>query len=116
MHEAAGSLSKDVHGNRSEHNSSCDAANDEETVTNTLDSNPVVDVEGQAKREEVLDEVHDGEGLGGLFTMAINDIDDDAGGSELNAEVDESEAYDDSNGPGVLGVECLTPSEESSGG
>jgi hypothetical protein len=47
--------------------------------------------------------------------MAIDNVHDDAGGSELYSKVDEAHAYNDWNGPGILCVERLTPGKESRG-
>lgn len=88
-----------------------DTADSEEAVPYTLDDNPVVDVEGHAESEHVLDKVHGSECLAGLLTMAIDNVCDDACGTELHAEIDETHADDDWNGPWLLSVGGLAPTE-----
>ena len=108
-------LSINVHWNRSQSDCRSSSANDIKGLPNALDRNPVIGVESQSESEQVLDEVHDGESFSGLFTMAVADVGDDRGGSELDAQVDHSHADDNWNRPGVAAVEGLAPGEEAGG-
>lgn len=108
-------LSINVHWNRSQSHRRSRATNDIEGLPNTLDRNPVIGVKSQTEREQVLDEVHDCESFSGLLAMAVADVCDDGGGSELDAQVDHSHADDNWNRPWVAAVEGLTPGEEAGG-
>lgn len=104
---------QDIHRHRRQYNRSRDPANDKETISHALVEDPIVGVESQPKSEKVLDKIHDGKGLGGLLAVAVNDVGDDAGGAQLDAEVDEAQTNNDGNRPGILGVEGLAPGEEA---
>lgn len=108
-------LAQNIHGHRQKSHSRRDTPNNEEAIPNTLGCNPVVAVECQSEGEEVLDKVHDREGLGCLLTVAVDYVRDDAGRAELDAQVDETEADNDGDGPRVLGVERLAPGEKADG-
>lgn len=113
---APGPLPKDVHRHRSEYHCRRDTANNKEAVPHPLHRNPVVAVECQTEGKEVLDEIHDSEGFCGLLSVNVDYVGHDSGGSELDAQVDETETDDDRNGPRILGVKRLAPGEESNGG
>jgi hypothetical protein len=102
---------KNLHRNRYHCASNCDASNRKEAITDTLNRNPVVDVERHAEGKHVLHKVHGRKRLSGLLTMAVHNISDHTGGAELHAQVDETHADDDWDGPGFLRVGGLAPAK-----
>lgn len=106
-------LAKHIHRNGRQHHARRDAPDDKEAVAHALDHDPVISIKRQPECEQVLDKVHDGEGLGRLLAVAVDDVCHDASGAELDAEVDQAQAHDHGDGPGVLRVERLTPGEEA---
>lgn len=109
-------LAKHIHRNSRKHHARRDATDDKEAVAYSLDHDPVVSIKSQPECEQVLDKVHDGEGLGRLLAVAVDDVCHNARGAELDAQVDQAQANDDGDGPGVLRVERLAPGEEPCGG
>lgn len=110
---APGLLPKDIHRDCRENHRHGDTADHEEAVAHALHSDPVVAVKGHAEREEILDEVHDRKRLGRLLPVAVDDVRDDAGRAQLNAEVDKTQTDDHRHRPGGLDVECLAPGKET---
>lgn len=89
---APSSLAIYVHWNCGQASSNSQAANDEERISYPLRRNPIVDIKCKSESETILDKVHDGERFAGFVTMAIHDVGDNTGSSELYAEVDEPKA------------------------
>lgn len=109
-------FAQNIQRHRREHHSRCNTPNNEEAVPHSLDGDPVIAVECQSKGEKVLDKVHDGEGLGRLLPVTVDDVRDNAGRAELDTEVDEAEADDDRDGPRVVSVQGLSPGEKAGSG
>jgi hypothetical protein len=113
MNPTSSSLPVDVHGNSSQTSGQCQTPDHEESLSNTLIGNPIVDIKRQSKRKRVFDKVHDGECLGCLISMCVDHIGNNSGSTELNTEIDQTQAEDYWNWPWILGICGLTPSEES---
>jgi len=109
------SLPPDVHWNRQQTDPNCNAPNREEHIPHALSGHPVVEILRQTESEHILDEVHRAECLACLVSVAVYNVGHDSGCAELDSEVDQAEADDDRNLPGVLGIGRLTPCEKSSG-
>lgn len=90
------------HWNREQGNSHCDTPDCEKAIAHPLVVNPVVDVEGQSKREQILDKIHNRECLTSFLAMAINNVCNDTSGAKLNTEIDEPQTYNDRYGPWIL--------------
>lgn len=109
------SIRKYSHRNSEEGNTHRDSTNSEETITNTLLINPIVDIERQPKRKEILDKVHRRKGLARFLAMAVNNVRDNTRSTQLDAEIDQAQANNHGNGPRVLRVRRLAPSKEAGG-
>lgn len=105
LHPTSRTLAVDVHGDRAKCDSDSSSTNNIKRIPHTLYRDPVIGVERQAECEKVLDEVHDGESFGGLLAMAVGDVGDDGGSSQLNTQVDQTHADDDWDGPRIAIVE-----------
>lgn len=113
LHPTPCTLSVDVHWNRCQRDSNSSSADNIKRVSYTLHRDPVIGIERQAECKKILDEVHNGKGLGGLLAMAIGDVGYHGGSSQLNTQVDKAHADNDGNRPRVLIVERLAPGKES---
>lgn len=113
LHPTPCTLSVDVHWNRCQRDSNGSSADNIKRVSYTLHRDPVIGIERQAECKKILDEVHNGKGLGGLLAMAIGDVGYHGGSSQLNTQVDKAHADNDGNRPRVLIVERLAPGKES---
>ena len=104
----------DIHRNRTQANPNRNPPNGKKHVPNPLSRNPIIQIIRQSKRKHVLDKIHRSERFAGFVSMAVYDVGYDAGGAELNAEINEPESDDHGNFPRVVGVAALAPGEETS--
>lgn len=109
-------LPVDVHGNGRQRNRHGNAPNNEKTIPHSLNGDPIITVERQREGKHVLNEIENGERLRRFQTVAVADVDDQAGRPELDADVDQSHAHNDWHGPRVLTVETLAPGKKAGGG
>ena len=105
----------DIHRDSKQRHPDRQASNRKEHISHTLSGDPIVQVVCQAESKHILNEVHSSEGFTGFFSMAIDDIRNNASCSELNAEVDETKSDDYGYFPGILRISGLTPGEETRG-
>lgn len=108
-------LSINIHRNGKKTDPNSQASNCKEDVSNPLGCDPIVQIVCQAKSKHILDEVHRGECLSGLISVAIDNVGYYASCSELDTEVDQSESDDDRYLPRILSIRCLPPCEKASG-
>ncbi len=113
MHPTPTPLSPDIHRHGQQSNPNCNTANGKETISDTLRINPPINVEGQTEGKNVFDKVHRCKSLACFIAVAVDDVRYDSRGAELYAKIDEAQAYNYRDRPGVDGVERLAPSEEA---
>ena len=90
MNPTSSSLPIDVHGNSSQTSSQGQTPDHEESLSDTLSGNPIVDIKRQSKSKRVFDKIHDSECLGCFISMCVDNIGDNSCGTELDTETDET--------------------------